>query len=102
MKCARQGCNNIIPPAKRKYCSEQCSKLANQDRLSRRKEPIGPDDSRLRHRKTRVCLMCGKSFMSSGPWNRLCPVCKQKGGSHHRVHTFSVPRHWLGATDAGD
>lgn len=99
MKCARKGCNNAVPPSKRKYCSEQCCKVANQARLNHRNEGLALDGSRLRHRKSRVCLMCNKTFMSSGPWNRLCPVCKPKAGSPHRVHTLSVPRHWLGAVD---
>ena len=101
MKCAREGCNSPVPPRKRKYCSEECCKTANQERINHRKYAAQSDAIRFRHRKTRVCLGCNKSFMSSGPWNRLCPVCKQKGGSRHRIHTMSLPRHWFGAVDPG-
>lgn len=28
--------------------------------------------------KERKCLSCGKTFLSSGPENRICPSCKEK------------------------
>lgn len=92
MKCIRESCNNSIPPDKRKYCSDECRKTVNQQRSyeQRRRVGIGLVSKRLRKQKLRTCLGCNKEFMSSGPWNRLCPSCAQKNNSH-KMRTYSVP-----------
>jgi len=77
MICQRQSCTNEVPPGRRKYCSTECGKIVN------RRSPIDEDLARysaiLRKRSTkialRMCLVCGKKFLSEGPWNRICPVC---------------------------
>ena len=101
MKCARKGCARPVPPSKRKYCSDRCCKIANAERIqAHRREPMDEAVShRFRHRKTRVCLGCSRDFMSSGPWNRLCPSCKQKGEGAHRTHSTTVPRQWLSSLE---
>lgn len=37
----------------------------------------------------RRCLMCGKNFISSGPWNRRCPVCEHK--IEHSGQAYYMP-----------
>jgi len=99
MKCARKGCNNIVPPEKRKYCSEECCRLQNQERtnqLRRKNMSSKPVSKRLRYQKVRICLGCDAKFPSSGPWNRLCQACTQKNTAR-RVRTFAVPRRWIGS-----
>ena len=97
MKCARKGCKKDVPPEKRKYCSDACCKAANQERMyDQNKSPLKAA-RRLRHQKHRVCLGCNKEFMSSGPWNRLCPTCKQKNVGTDKVHALALPRTWTRA-----
>jgi len=94
MKCAHRGCKKEVPPTKRKYCSEACCKAANQERMYiQNKSPLNLS-KRLRHQKLRTCLGCNRQFMSSGPWNRLCPACKQKNTASDKIHPLSLPRSW--------
>lgn len=46
-------------------------------------------------KKKRSCLMCGKMFVSNGPYNRRCPKCNRavelgKGGSLSMPHVYKV------------
>jgi len=51
-------------------------------RVGRHRSKKGP------HVGPRVCLSCDKTFLSEGPWNRICPKCgprnDQIGGLHGR------------------
>lgn len=38
----------------------------------RTKPPAGPLAGR------RVCLACGRTFLSEGPWNRICIACHKQ------------------------
>jgi len=95
MKCAREGCENPLPEGQRKYCSVYCRELANRQRVSRKhKREDTPPSLRLRQQKHRICLGCNEEFLSTGPWNRFCPHCKQKNVSNHvRSCSISLPRH---------
>ncbi len=46
------------------------------DTVARRIEEGDP------HAARRVCLHCDCSFLSEGPWNRICPICK---GQQYRM-----------------
>ncbi|HLA38242.1 MAG TPA: hypothetical protein VJZ02_07230 [Candidatus Brocadiales bacterium] len=52
------------------------------------------------HRKTRACLMCGRSFKSEGPHNRRCPRCNYlldhaREGTYYEPSTYSVEHRQL-------
>jgi len=102
MKCARKGCNKVVSPTRRRYCSDECRKMANRERVSqeRRKEQLAPVSKRFRKQKLRTCLRCNKEFLSDGPWNRLCQACSEKNRSS-RIRVFSVPYRWPGVIRRG-
>jgi len=91
MRCARYGCNNPVPPRRRKYCSDKCGKMAGHERVleQRRTEQLHTTGKRFRRQKLRTCLGCNKEFMSGGPWNRFCQTCAQKNQAR-RMRVFSV------------
>jgi len=95
MKCAREGCNNKIPPNNRKYCSAKCRKIVNQKRAYEQRKQLSqrPPSRRLRQQKVRTCLGCNKEFLSEGPWNRFCQNCQVKNESR-RTRSCSVPKQW--------
>ena len=46
-------------------------------------------------KKKRSCLMCGKMFVSNGPYNRRCPKCNRavelgKGSNLNMPHVYKV------------
>lgn len=80
MICQRTGCGEPIPESRRKYCCDRCARIVNRDsavaRARRRQAAIaakGGDKV-----ATRVCLSCSRSFLSEGPWNRICPRCAER------------------------
>jgi len=44
-----------------------------------------------RARARRLCLSCGKVFVSEGPWNRRCPACVRKWDCYPRWRDPSLP-----------
>lgn len=80
MICQREGCNRPVPPGRRKYCCVECSKIVNRrsaaERSRMRAEAYRQD--RLVKFAPRKCLSCGTTFMSEGPWNRICTNCSEK------------------------
>ena len=52
----------------------QGAKAAPSPRSERRPAPA-------RVRQRRDCLTCGRAFMSDGAHNRLCDICRKKGGA---------------------
>ena len=80
MVCQRPGCGKPIPDGRRKYCSDRCARIVNRDsataRARRRAAAIrakgGPEVGR------RICLACNRTFLSEGPWNRICPRCSER------------------------
>ncbi len=83
MTCQRPGCNNPIPPGRRKYCSDRCARIVNRDsaeaRARRRAAAILAKGGR--EVRKRLCLGCGRYFLSEGPWNRICPRCSERNMS---------------------
>jgi len=78
--CQRPGCGRPVPGSRRKYCSDKCARIVNRDSASARArrraaaiEAKGGD-----HVATRLCLACGRRFLSEGPWNRICPHCSER------------------------
>ena len=77
MPCARNGCSNEVPPGRRKYCSDACSKAVNSRKAKLRQR----DRHRAAYRRRcpdagkRKCLRCGSWFDSEGWSNRLCLAC---------------------------
>jgi hypothetical protein len=77
--CERPGCNRPLPEGRRKYCSDACGRTASRIKCA-------AENGFLRHTtavehlelKERVCLSCRSSFLSDGPWNRICPRCKRR------------------------
>ncbi len=84
MICQREGCSRPVPPGRRKYCSVECSKIVNRRSAT--------EQSRLRaqtYRRERLvkysprnCLSCGASFLSEGPWNRICAACTERNTAY--------------------
>lgn len=50
---------------------------------------VAEDCLENRRRKARItvrgCLLCGTSFKSEGPHNRMCPGCRSRGPSAEEV-----------------
>ncbi len=42
-------------------------------------------------RKERQCLGCDSYFMSEGPWNRYCTVCKKKSDMDRFSEPYRTP-----------
>jgi len=80
VRCQRPGCGKPVPEGRRKYCSDKCARIVNRDsagaRARRRQAAIaakgGPNVG------ARICLSCDRSFLSEGPWNRICPRCSER------------------------
>jgi hypothetical protein len=78
--CQRPRCGAPVPEGRRKYCSDRCARIVNRDsaaaRARRRTAAVeargGP------HMALRICLSCSHSFLSEGPWNRICPHCSER------------------------
>jgi hypothetical protein len=80
VRCQRPGCGKPIPEGRRKYCSDKCARIVNRDsaaaRARRREAAIAAKGGP--HVRPRICLSCNKSFLSEGPWNRICPRCSER------------------------
>jgi hypothetical protein len=98
MICQRDGCSRPVPPGRRKYCSVECSKIVNRRSAAERSRLRAQAYRRERMVKyaPRNCLSCSSSFMSEGPWNRICPSCGDRNDnfSYSRAHGSA-----LGSTD---
>jgi len=83
MICQRPGCNNPIPPGRRKYCSSECSKIMNRQTAAQRADEAYRKSIKFRRAKVsiRTCLSCSKRFLSEGPWNRICPHCSERNSA---------------------
>ena len=83
MRCQRIGCGNPIPEGRRKYCSDRCARVVNRDsaaaRSRRRTAALAAKGGP--HVAARLCLSCDRSFLSEGPWNRICPRCGERNVS---------------------
>ena len=90
-----------------KYCSDACRAVGTRRQPCRaRKAAKARHERRVREEtrpstaKRRPCLgHCGGTFMSEGPWNRVCPKCavlNERQGSIREVHT---PRNGSGKGD---
>ena len=94
MICQRDGCTNVVPPGRRKYCSEEWS-AARRSRLraqAYRRE-------RLVKYAPRTCLCCGSRFLSEGPWNRICAGCSER----NNVYSYARAKgNTLSAADPED
>ena len=80
MRCQRPGCGKPVGEGRRKYCSDRCARIVNRDsataRARRRQAAIAAKGGP--HVAPRICLSCDKTFLSEGPWNRLCPSCSRE------------------------
>ena len=101
MICQREGCSRPVPPGRRKYCSVECSKIVNRrsaaERSRLRAEAYRHD--RMVKYAPRTCLSCGASFLSEGPWNRICGACSERNS----VYSYSRSKgNALSPTDPED
>jgi len=79
--CLRPGCNNPVPPGRRKYCSAACSRAVNRQKAAAAAHAVRVTaESDNLDIKLRECLSCGAGFLSDGPWNRICSRCKRREG----------------------
>ncbi len=80
MRCQRPGCGKPVGEGRRKYCSDRCARIVNRDsataRARRRQAAIAAKGGP--HVAPRICLSCDKTFLSEGPWNRICPRCSER------------------------
>jgi len=87
-KCAC-GCGRPVGFGRQKYATAECCRQAS----------IRAGNARVRQHATattapRTCIACGATFLSRGPWNRKCKVCKayeEKLGLDE-VHQFKISR----------
>ena len=93
MICQRPECPNLVIPPRRKYCSKYCSGLVHRVRETKRQTGYKAQALKMNKNKPaqRTCLgklgngmLCGKTFASSGPWNRFCPDCLGRRGDAPR------------------
>lgn|GEM_PF-3340605 len=101
MICQRDGCSRPVPPGRRKYCSVECSKIVNRrsaaERSRLRAQAYRQD--RLVKYAPRLCLSCRSTFMSEGPWNRICNTCAE----HNTVYSYARSKgNTLGTTDTDE
>ncbi len=84
MICQREGCSRVVPPGRRKYCSVECSKIVNRRSAAERSRLRAQVYRRERMVKyaPRTCLACGSSFLSEGPWNRICLACSERNDAY--------------------
>jgi hypothetical protein len=84
MICQREGCSRPVPPGRRKYCSVECSKIVNRHSAAERSRLRAQAYRRERTVKyaPRICLSCSTSFLSEGPWNRICSGCRERNDSY--------------------
>jgi len=101
MICQRDGCSRPVPPGRRKYCSVECSKIVNRRSAAERSRQRAHAYRRERMVRyaPRTCLSCTRSFLSEGPWNRICGAC----GERNTVYSYSRSKgNTLGTTDSED
>lgn len=49
-----------------------------------------PDPFAGQTARTRICLVCDRTFLSSGPGNRICPRCSHRRRSDTPIHTHTM------------
>jgi len=81
--CTREGCENPVKLPRRKFCCEKCLQLWHRKLQVTRKRKDEKARAKRRtgkHRRVRPCLGvgCHREFMSEGPWQRKCPICRNK------------------------
>ncbi len=57
---------------------------SNRKKRVLRDTPEYCDSNKIRFKKKRLCLKCGKKFLSQGPYNRICEKC---GSINERIST---------------
>jgi len=72
--CEREGCENLVPYPRRKYCCVECGNIANRQRAKLMDRPSVRVSGIL---KLRTCLICDKEFWSPGAGYRQCEKCKK-------------------------
>lgn len=101
MICQREGCRRPVPPGRRKYCCEECSKIVNRRSAAERSRVRAQAYRRERTVKyaPRTCLSCGQPFLSEGPWNRICTTCSE----HNTLYAYNRSKgNTLSITDVED
>ncbi len=63
-----------------------------------RRIPSRYDTSKISLKKRRLCLKCGKNFLSNGPYNRLCENCVSTNAKI-ALKTFYVNPKYLAESD---
>ena len=78
--CKLEECDNYVREPQVDYCSTKCRKRDDKKPYSSpagyRNRNLNPDKNPKV--KMRECLSCDISFLSEGPWNRICPRCSEK------------------------
>ncbi len=71
---------------------------SDRKRKTLRDTSLTYDTNKIRSKKKRLCLKCGKKFLSKRPYNRICEECRLK---NERVsfRTHSVSSKPLGEED---
>ncbi len=84
-KCGRKECENYVPFGKRKYCSNGCGTITNRKKFEEREKMDGKNNLIYylirKNMKPRICLGCRRTFISDGPWNRICSSCSERNAS---------------------
>ena len=73
--CANPTCTHLVEKPKRIYCSVTCRR--EHYKLNEKSSKTTPNSKA----KPRICLSCDKTFLSEGPWNRICPRCSERNAS---------------------
>ncbi len=48
---------------------------SKKEKIILRNVPVSYDTNKISLKKSRLCLECGKKFLSIGPYNLLCEKC---------------------------
>jgi predicted amidophosphoribosyltransferase len=67
----------------------QNSLKSDRKRKTLRDTSLSCDTNKIRSNKKRLCLKCGKKFLSIGPYNRICEKCSLIN-KRMALHTHSV------------
>lgn len=103
-------CGGPVPKPRKKYCSDECYRVASRHRDSESQAAVlrgeyirKPQGPRPQHgkgnpaaRKKRPCLKCDREFLSLGPENRLCSACRQENENWRRKGGNMDAIYWLG------
>lgn len=91
-RCANIKCFKLFTPTSpsQYFCTPECRNTDRAKRDDRRHKLYQDEHKSPAREKTmkRLCLGCGKTFVSSGPSNRICLLCKRTQSRDDASRTY--------------